>query len=304
MIDTINIYTKSYNILESFDINVLENCTEHEGKSGKYYIGYIGNFKVIYSKTNLSLKGSLTKFFLGNNVQNMNRNQITEAFKKLEIKLDFDIGDFRISRIDIGVTFEMKSIIPMYLDSLIELPRYKLKVFEHETKSFTNKSKTVTFYDKVEEFHSKKRDLSLNDLDMNSGNLLRYEFQIKHANKVLGKVTINDINNDQYLKKLVKMWKSTFHKIKKNRKLIDIDLIKLTKPKDFFAYLACDRIEEKGKGESFQLLTKLCNNGEIDRRRKYDLKKRIETNEKKFCITSKYIEELETLIDQYAEVFI
>jgi hypothetical protein len=304
MIDTIHIYTKSYNILESFDVNVLDNCTEHEGKSGMYYIGYIDNFRATYSETNLSFKGSLTKFLLENNVQNMNREQITEAFKKLEDNLRFDIGDFRISRIDLGVTFEMRSIIPMYLDSLIELPRYKLKTFEDETKSFTNKSKTITFYDKVEEFHSKKCDFDLTDLDINSDNLLRYELQIKKANKLLGKVTVNDINNDLYLKKLVNMWKNDFHKIKKNRKLIDIELIRLNKPKDFITFMFCDRIEEKGKAESIQLINKLCKIGTIDRRRKSDLKKRIETNEKKFCITSKYIDELETLINQHAEEFI
>ena len=100
------------------------------------------------------------------------------------------------------------------------------------------------------------------------------------------------------------MWKSDFHKIKKNRKLKDIELIKIVKPKDFDTYLICDRIEEKGKGESIQLVKRLCKNGSIDRRRKYDMNKRIETNEKKFCVTSKYINELETLINEYAEVFI
>ena len=304
MIDTIHIYTKSYNILNGFDLNLLENYTEHNGKYGKYYKGNIGNFRVTYSANNLSLQGSLTKFLLGNNVQNMSRSQITGAFKKLETKLGFKIGNFRISRIDLAVTFEMKSIVPMYLDSLIELPRYETITYGNETKSFTNKSKTVTFYDKVIKFNKNRSGTKLTDLDINFDNLLRYELQIKKANRILGKITVDDINDDRYLKKLGNMWKNIFHKIKKNRKLIDIELIKLTKPKDFFSYLACDRIEEKGKGESFQLLTKLCKNGEIDRRRKYDLKQRIEMNEKKFCITSKYIEELENLIDHYAEVFI
>jgi hypothetical protein len=304
MIDTIHIYTKSYNVLESFDIGVIENLTVHNGKFGKYFKGNIGNFRVTYSTNNLSFQGSLTKFLLGNNVQNMSRNQITEAFKKLEAKLGFEIGNFRISRIDIGVTFEMKSIIPMYLESLVEMPRYNVNTYGSETKSFMNKSKTITFYDKANKYNSKKHDLRLADLDMNSDNLLRYELQIKKANRILGKITVNELNTDKYLKKLVNMWKNDFHKIKKNRKLIDIELIKFTKPKDFFTYLACDRIEVKGKEESFQLLTKLCENGEIDRRRKSDIKKRLETNEKKFCVTSKYINELETLINQYAEVFI
>ena len=304
MIDTINIYTKSYDILESFDINVLENYKEHKCNEWSYYKGHIGNFSVTYSETKLKLEGSLTKFYLGNNVQNMNRTQITEAFKKLETKLGFNIGDFRISRIDLGVTFEMKCIVPMYLDSLIELPRYDTAIYGDETKSFTNKSKTVTFYDKAVEYNSKKHDISLNDLDINSEYLLRYELQLKKSKILLEKATVSDILDDRYFQKLVNMWKNHFLKIKKNRKLIDTELIMLKKPKDFFTYLVCDRIEEKGKSESINLLNKLCKHGTIDRRRKYDLKKRIETNEKKFSITSKYIDELETLINQYAEVFI
>jgi hypothetical protein len=304
MIDTIHIYSKSYSILEKFDIGAIENLTEHNGKYGKYFNGNIGNFRVSYSKTNLSLKGSLTKFLLGNNVQNMNRNQITESFKKLEERLGFFIGDLRITRIDLGVTFEMKSVVANYLDSLIEIAKYDVSTYGCETKSFINKSKTITFYDKFAEFKKDRSSTKLTDLGINSANLLRYELQINKANRVLGKVTVNELNDDSYLMKLVNLWKNTFHKIKMNRKLIDVELIKIEKPKDFNTYLVCDRIEEKGKGESFQLLNRLCMNGTIDRRRKYDLKKRIEANEKKFCITSKYIDELETLIDQYTEEFL
>nr|MDA3813940.1 hypothetical protein [Candidatus Cloacimonadota bacterium] len=167
MIDTFNIYTKSPDILENFDLNQLDNCVELIGKYGNYYKGFIGTYEVTYSTINLSLKGSLTKFLLGTNVQNMNRIQITEALNELEMRLGFRIGGFRVSRIDLGVTFEMSSIVPMYLESLIEIPKYKVVIYGNETKSFINNRKTITFYDKVVEFNKKKSGLKLAGMYIN-----------------------------------------------------------------------------------------------------------------------------------------
>ena len=100
------------------------------------------------------------------------------------------------------------------------------------------------------------------------------------------------------------MWKDYFHKIKKSKKLIDVELIELNKPKDFDSYLACIGKDEMGKQETFNLLNKLCDANKIDRRRKSDITKRIEANEMKFCRTNKYVKELEDKVDRHANTFI
>jgi hypothetical protein len=300
MVDTIHIYTDDPSIVGSFDLNLLEKCVEHHKETGTYFSGRIDNFNVSYSERRLWIKGSLTKFYFGNNVQNMNRQQLFESLKKLAAKLGLDICNFRISRIDIGVTLEMENLVQQYLENLIEVPRYKVRTYEGESKLFINKSKTISFYDKIEEIKQKNVNVQLSQLPI-SKNLLRYELQIKKANNVLGRITVNDLYDDKFLKKLRILLKDHFTKIKKKRKLIDIDKIIIKKPKDFLGLLACDKICDFGKEEVFSLLSKLCKNSKIDRRRKYDLKHQIDMIEQKFCRTSKYIEEFENKITKFVE---
>ncbi len=301
MIDTIHMYTDDPSTLDSFDINCLDSCKLKYGDYGYYQCGTLSNFLVIINERKIKIQGSLTKYFLNNNIKNMNRLQIYEAFQKLENALGIPIGDFRISRIDIGVTFEMNSIVANYLDTLIELPNYAIEIHPNESKYFKNGRKTLSFYDKYKECISNK---TLTYTLSNTRKLLRYEIQIQEAYKVLGVATINDLYKDKYLGKLVEMWKDYFHKIKKSKKLIDVELIELNKPKDFDSYLACIGKDEMGKQETFNLLNKLCDANKIDRRRKSDITKRIEANEMKFCRTNKYVKELEDKVDRHANTFI
>jgi hypothetical protein len=303
MIDTIKIYCVDPYYLSQLDMTKIDSCTKHNGKYGEYDKGKINNLNVTISTYKITIEGSLTKFYLGNNVQCMTRNQIYEALDELETIIGINIDNFWISRLDISANFEMNYPVVFYLDCLIEKSRYTKSTYGEKSVLFSVKSKTISFYDKMLEFKRQKLVNLPSGLPI-SDNFLRYELQIKKVSRILKqKLAVKSLRKDDIIQKLLKMWINDFKGIKKKKVMIDIDSITIKKPKDFLNLLICDRIEEKGKTETLDMLSKLCMSNKLDRRRKCDLRRRIETNEMKFCKTSKYIEELENKIIAYADNF-
>lgn len=305
MIDTIRIYSEDIGTLESFDRDRLSDLKETSKNDYIYYTGYLDTLYVTYSTRTITIMGSLSKFYFGNNVEVLSRIQIIDSIKKLEEKLNLDLNNFRISRIDIGVTFKMDNSVQSYLDSLIEIPRYQLVTFENESKSFQNKSKSLVIYDKVAEMNRKKptREI-LTELGLSNSYLLRYELQFKKARTTLYKPKVADLYDDRFIKLLLRIWKDDFHKIKKQNKLLNFEEVQFKKPNDFLNYLICEHIDEKGKQQSLNLLYRCHNAKMINRSSFYDIQRRIKGSEKKFCETSKYIEELEVKINNFAEGYI
>ena len=305
MIDTIRIYSEDVRTLKSFDKDRLSDLKETTKDDYKYYTGYIDNLYVKKTTRTITITGSLAKFYFGNNIEVLSRIQIIDSIKKLEEKLNLDLSNFRISRIDIGVTFEMENSVQSYLDSLIEIPRYKLVTYENESKSFQNKSKSLNFYDKVAEMNRKKSTQEqITELGLSNSNLLRYELQFKNARTIFYKPKVADLYDDKFIKKLLRIWKDDFHKIKKQKKLLNFEEVQLKKPNDFFNYLICEHIDEKGKQQPLNLLSRCYNADMINKSSFYDIQARIKRSEKKFCETSKYIEELEAKINDFAEGYI
>jgi len=305
MIDTIRIYTDEYSIISAFDFNCLSNLKENITDTKTYYTGRIFDFYIAYSETMLSIHGNLTKFYLGNNIQVMTKYELNKAIQELEKALDFSLDNFRISRLDIGVTFEVNYSIHSYLDSLLGVSRYKTTTYPGESKSFQTKNKTLLIYDKIEE--SMKRTISRNEV-MKKGFkdrfLLRFELQIKKVTKVCGKTYVKDLKEDKYLRKLLLLWRNEFRKIKKEKKVINFEDIDICKPNDFLYFLALGKIDDLGKEKTNRLLKKLEIAGKIKQSSYYYILNKIKDSKSKFSLTSKYIEELEYKIDTFSKNYL
>ena len=242
----------------------------------------------------------MTKFFFGNNIENLSFVQLSQAVQKLKNEIRLPIEKFYVTRIDFGVTFEMESIVSNYLDVLIDLPRYQVRTYGNETKCFVNKIKTLNFYNKTKESIKSKQQTS----DNIPKNLLRYELQIKNVNRAISKVTLSRLLKKDYIGKFLKMWTSGFYKIKKNNDLIDLESINIKTNKDFINLLASRAIYKMGKQSAFNLLDKLSETNKIDRRRISEIKKHIENNENKLCSTKRYTEELKFKINEFAGAYL
>ncbi|MDP8202387.1 MAG: hypothetical protein P9M11_09665 [Candidatus Tenebribacter burtonii] len=307
MIDTIRIYSDEQDIINSFDINCLEINQETVKQDKPTVIsGMIGNLKVYYSTSRLTIMGSLTKYYFGNNIQMLTRQEINKAIKKLEQRLDFSLDNFRISRLDIAANFEMNYSLSSYLDCLIEAKQYD-PVIRKNSKDFINNLKTIKFYDKVEE---SKKDKDSKELILINGlsnkYILRYELQIKKRLKdVLKQIHyVKDLKDDKFIQKLLNLWKKEFHKIKKAKKVLNFEEVKTNSKKEIMEYFALSYMELYGTDKSIKLFKKLEQSSQIGRNIYYSLKRKIDDKKNKFTYTDKYETELNNKIDEFSKCYI
>ena len=306
MIDTIRIYTQEQDIISCFDINCFDKYQDivKQDDSVRQY-GNIDNFKINLTNTKLSINGSLTKYYFGNNIQTLTRQEINEAIKKLEQRLDFSLDNFRFSRLDIGVNFEMDYSISSYLDCLVESSLYDTYTYP-ETKDFVNNIKTLSFYDKVAESKKNKDNKEIILINgLNDKYILRYELQIKKRPiEVLKHIHyVKDLKDDRFIQKLLNVWKKEFHKIKKNRKVLNFEKVKTKSKKEIMEYFALSYMEKYGTDKSIKLFKKLEQSSQIGRNAYYDLKKTLFKNNK-FTFTDKYVIELSNKIDSFSKFYV
>lgn len=190
MIDSITLVSHKYN-KDNFDLG--NNYIKHvisPPKNSEYYLYNIRNLTLILKRDSLKISGSLTKYFLGHNI-NLSIGSIKDvkdAFSKLSDELKIDLSEFTVSRLDFGRCFILSNPIIKYLKSLHSLDNHDYIYYQNTGRNFKNTVRTIAFYDKVDEIRSLKykeiKNTALQNLrilDLEKKNILRYEVQIRDA---------------------------------------------------------------------------------------------------------------------------
>jgi hypothetical protein len=148
----------------------------------------IDNMKLFINTNFLFIVGSIHKFYVGNNVESMNLEDIPLAVDKLNEKLGniVNIREATVKRLDIGVNLKMDYDPSLYVAKIHSITSKKNIRFNNETLTVGNKSRGMTIYNKTIEAtkNSKNKKFNLNI----PSNLIRIEYFI---------------NSDHVLKKLL-----------------------------------------------------------------------------------------------------
>ena len=123
MYDTINMY---YNILDNPAPSVeklFEHCnnkSEHYNvkNDSSYVQGDLRNMKVTFNEASISVKGSLCKYFYGNNIDTLNLTNTREALNQISADLSIDIHKARVTRIDFSTNIITDYTPTVYYPSL------------------------------------------------------------------------------------------------------------------------------------------------------------------------------------------
>ena len=67
--------------------------------------GSLDNLRVNINEMSVTIKGSLAKYYLGNNFQTLSQKTTSEAIEKLSDDLNLDINLCKVSRIDLSTNF-------------------------------------------------------------------------------------------------------------------------------------------------------------------------------------------------------
>ena len=222
MYDTINMY---YNILDNPAPSVeklFEHCnnkSEHYNvkNDSSYVQGDLRNMKVTLNEASISVKGSLCKYFYGNNIDTLNITNTREALAQISTDLSIDINKASVSRIDFSTNIKTNYTPTAYYPYLGTLTRFER--FELPNSIYYNQeAKRLLFYDKIKE--AKKKQMSIPKQHIGD-NLLRYELVINRDVPRYLKYNglyVQDLGTEELFRKLLHLWYSYYQQIQKHSK--------------------------------------------------------------------------------------
>ena len=210
--------------------------------------GNLDNLRICIREGELSIKGSLPKYYYGNNFQTLSQKTTSEAIEKLSDDLNLDINLCKVSRIDLSTNFITTYEPNIYYDYLGNLKRFNRLENPHSI-DYRQKSKKLLFYDKV---IWAKQTQSMIPLEFQNKNVLRYEMVLNEAVKrylKLNKITMQDLHGDSMYSRLVEEWYNFYNRIeKKPSKEIVLNTHNIKSPKDFDKELLIHLTRTKGLG--------------------------------------------------------
>lgn len=118
------------------------------------YQGYLGNMFMTYTDSGFRGNGSLSKFYFGNNLAELNFRDIKEGAEEFSDQIDTPLRDINISSVEFGANLFMQNPFEHYYSKIIGVKGYNHGYItkEKEEKKFSQSNKrAVKFYDKVKQ---------------------------------------------------------------------------------------------------------------------------------------------------------
>lgn len=225
-----------------------------EGKTS--YEFHIENMKIIMTFGGLLIRGSLPKFYYGNNIHTLDRKTTKEALEKLSDCLHTDTTKAKVTSLEFGNTFLMKYKPTNYFNLLGNLarfvrdfsPRYKGETLYYFSRGQKTQSKVITFYDKAAEMKASKTPIPI---EFENCNLLRYELRLNNRIKnqlKMPEVTGKSLTEYETTKRLLQMYKEYYNNIIKITQTINNEMKQMT-VKDAKNYLFAKYLKQAGQRE-------------------------------------------------------
>lgn len=189
----------------------------HEGNTR--YIGRLNNLWATIDCLGISVRGSICKYFLGNNAEVLSRRDTEQAIESLSDTLGLPMASAMVNRLDIGANLLMKSPLSSYMTLLGEMP-YMRKSFyaDRQTVQYSNKRRAMLFYDKIADMKRLKEPIPV---PIQGKNLLRVELRfLKKSAKQLGEDAIRavDLYDEIFYVKSIDKFKEQYFLVQKLRK--------------------------------------------------------------------------------------
>lgn len=229
----------------------LSNVAETYRQDGQTFLtGYANNCKVSISDYGLSIKGSIAKFYSGNNLHTLSISDSKMAFEMMADTLRMPIRKATVSRIDIAQNLLMNYKPEAYYNFLGESNYYQ-RLVQPKSVYYSNSRRTKLFYNKIAE--SKKQGCIIPETFQNK-HVLRYELRYttrlkKQFNQAI--ITPDTLTDNDFYMKLMDQWVKEYTTIQKIG-LVNMDTKNIRSPKDYFKQLLALTIQEKGSATLLQ----------------------------------------------------
>jgi hypothetical protein len=218
MVDTVTLWLETKDALS---VKFLGDAREQVSlETGEVRVfGNYKNLRVHCNSFGISLKGSLCKYELGDNLQRLTRGKVQMAIERLCDETSLNWKRAKVYRLDVGTCIVLKQPCSAYLKGLGELPRYQRSEQGENSLLYTTSTKALSFYDKIKEVRRKQERLP----SVFEGlNVLRYELQFRNRLKDVFKVPeilAESLYNETFYIQALTMWKDVYFSIHKQGKL-------------------------------------------------------------------------------------
>ena len=263
MIDTVTLWLETKNAL---GVKFLGDAREQVSlETGEVRVfGIYRNFRVHCNGSGISLKGSLSKYELGDNLERLTRGKVQSAIERLCDETSLNWKRARVYRLDVGTCLVVKQPCPNYLRGLGELPRYQRCEQGENGLLYVTSTKALSFYDKIKEVRRKRERLP----SVFEGlNVLRYEIQFRNRLKDvfrLPEIFAESLYNETFYIQALTMWKDSYFAIQKQGKLkFNPEMLKTLSVKKLESSLAAIALRELGEREVLGMIQAAMRDGSL-----------------------------------------
>ena len=243
--------------------------------------GNLQNFRVWGGAGRLWLKGSLPKFYLGNNIETLTREETGQAIGKLSDALGEPLAEAEVFRLDIGRTFEVNRAPSDYWRDIITPARMKRHEFGLETLTLYNRQRAISFYDKQAETHragakpTERAEAKRETSYLSHANLLRVEVQFKRRLRhALGwrDIRAATLSDAAFFERAVSEWAAIYFRLKRGR---HVRLPEEIDVKAILNWLAASRLQEIGVQEFLDVIEAERRGGRINKGQAFRLRRKL-----------------------------
>jgi hypothetical protein len=218
--------------------------------------GKIENMYVKVNGEHISTSGSLPKFYLGNNLEQLTRKDTERAIEKLSDILHLPLNESRVFKLHIGSNFIVTEPLLNYYSCLGHLNRFqRSEIANKKSILYTTSDKALEFYDKKKEAKKSKTEIPE---PLRTQNILRYELKLsKHIPGLLktDELKAKDLFDETVYMKSIELWQSYYFAIQKITKLkFKGEIIEMIGVKELQSHLALIGLKTIGENELFQML--------------------------------------------------
>ncbi len=254
----------------------LQDVSKHIFEGSKVVItGKLKNLKVSVTDNAVSVKdGSLTKYYLGNNLMMLSRGDIKNAFHQLSDILHLPMYKADVKRLDFGKNISVAHSVSLYLQYLGSNGRYT-RLEQKTALNYKITGRELCVYDKLAEI--KQRGDVPTPLYENS-NVFRYEKRyLQNIAKYFNyeKLTVENLYDENFYMGLVKDWYKDYLSIQK-QKTFKIDMGMITTKEQMKMLGVLSLVEQQGgKLAAFENIRERQTKKELTKKQAYDLKELI-----------------------------
>ncbi len=304
MLDTIGMFLENNYLKEGLLTHPKETYNQETGEVVQY--GYLKNLRVKANGDKVSVIGSLPKFYLGSNLQQLTRKDTELAIEKASDLLQLPLKESKIFRLDLGANLIVNEPLQNYYSCLGQLSRFQ-KSFIANKRSllYTTSTKALEFYDKTREM---KRTKQMIPILYSGKNILRYELHLTRNitdSFRIPELKANNLYDESIYIKGIDFWKDFYFSIQRvNRLIFNKEAIIMINAKTLKNQLAVIGLKIVGEDHILEMIEaskkQIKHRNQISRMK--DVVKDL-SNEKELTEPNEAIKELDEKVKRVAKYF-